>query len=153
VGNETVMKTNHIAVSLNYVTNKRIPYHKEKNIFILWYSFFWLEIYLHLICWALTFITVIKVKCCIFNCCKIAGILIKRCRLIDRCVWQTAAKAVRVWLKCDVDRIREDVSNEITIQPNDKRYGGLRESRQPVECTYNVTLRRSCATIVAVEKQ
>ena len=56
-------------------------------------------------------------------------------------------------LKCDVDRIREDVSNEITIQPNDKRNGGLRVSRRPVECTCNVTLRRDRATVVAVEKQ
>ena len=24
------METNHIALSLNYVTNKRIPYHEEK---------------------------------------------------------------------------------------------------------------------------
>jgi hypothetical protein len=56
-----------------------------------------------------------------------------------------------MWLKCDVDRIRGDVSNEITIQPNDKRYGRLRASRQPVECTYNITCRRCRATIVAVE--
>jgi len=29
-GTETKLETNHIAPSLNYVTNKRIPYHEEK---------------------------------------------------------------------------------------------------------------------------
>jgi hypothetical protein len=84
-----------------------------------------------------SFITAMKNKWMHYSCSPISSILIKQCRLIDWCSWQRAA-AVRVWLKCDVGRIRENWSNEITIQLNDKQYEGLKE-RQDSQCNVRKT--------------